>query len=79
MDPITGGCESLCGCWELNSGPPEEQSVLLTSEPPLQPTVKFLKKRQWVYFGEILELINQEDVFCPRTPHFLLSENGGFF
>ena len=26
-----------CGCWELNSGPPEKQSVLLTSEPSLQP------------------------------------------
>jgi hypothetical protein len=24
-------------CWELNSGPLEEQSVLLTSEPSLQP------------------------------------------
>ena len=25
-----------CGCWELNSGPLEEQSVLLTTEPSLQ-------------------------------------------
>jgi len=25
-----------CGCWELNSGSLEEQSVLLTTEPPLQ-------------------------------------------
>ena len=24
-------------CWNLNSGPPEEQTMLLTSEPPLQP------------------------------------------
>jgi hypothetical protein len=30
-DPITDGCEPPCGCWELNSGPLEEQSVLLTS------------------------------------------------
>ena len=28
-DLITGGCELLCGCWDLNSGPSEEQSVLL--------------------------------------------------
>jgi hypothetical protein len=28
--PITDSCEPLCGCWELNSGPLEEQSVLLT-------------------------------------------------
>jgi hypothetical protein len=31
------GCEPLCGCWNLNSGPSEEQSVLLTAEPSLQP------------------------------------------
>jgi hypothetical protein len=36
-DPITNGCESPCGLWELNSGPLEEQSVLLTAEPSLQP------------------------------------------
>ena len=36
-DPIKGGCESLCGCWGLNSGPLEEQTVLLTAEPSLQP------------------------------------------
>ena len=35
-DPITDGCEPPCGCWELNSGPLEEQAVLLTSEPSLQ-------------------------------------------
>jgi hypothetical protein len=28
LDLITGGCESPCGCWNLNSGPSEEQSVL---------------------------------------------------
>ena len=38
---ITDGCEPPCGCWDLNSGPSEEQSVLLTTEPSLQP---FLKK-----------------------------------
>ena len=31
-DPITDGCESPCGCWELNLGLLEEQSVLLTAE-----------------------------------------------
>ena len=36
-DPITDGCEPPCGCWELNSGPLEEQAMLLTSEPSLQP------------------------------------------
>ena len=36
-DPIIDGCEPPCGCWELKSGPLEEQSVLLTTEPYLQP------------------------------------------
>jgi hypothetical protein len=30
LDPLIDGCEPPCGCWELNSGPLEEQSVLLT-------------------------------------------------
>ena len=34
-DPITDGCEPPCNCWELNSGPLEEQVVLLTTEPSL--------------------------------------------
>jgi len=37
LDLITDGCEPPYGCWELNSGPLEEQSVLLTAEPSLQP------------------------------------------
>jgi hypothetical protein len=37
LDPITDGCEPSCGCWELNSGPLEEQSVLLIVEPSRQP------------------------------------------
>jgi hypothetical protein len=40
LDPITDGCELPCGCWELNSGTLEEQSVLLTTEPSLQPPKK---------------------------------------
>jgi hypothetical protein len=32
LDPITVVYESPCGCWELNSGPLEEQSVLLTTK-----------------------------------------------
>jgi hypothetical protein len=34
---ITDGCEPPCGCWDLNSGPSEEQPMLLTTEPSLQP------------------------------------------
>jgi hypothetical protein len=39
-DPITDGCEPQCGCWELKSGPLEEQLVLLNADPSLQlPTI----------------------------------------
>ena len=43
-DPFTDGCESACGCWESNSGPLEEKTVLLTAEPSLQPLLQFLKR-----------------------------------
>ena len=36
------GCEPPRGCWELNSGPLEEQTVLLTTEPSFQPTLTLL-------------------------------------
>jgi hypothetical protein len=36
-NPISEGCEQPCGYWELNSGPLEEQVVLLTAEMSLQP------------------------------------------
>ena len=36
-NPITDSFELTCGCWELNSGSLEEQSVLLTAEPSFQP------------------------------------------
>ena len=35
-DPIIDDCELPCGCWDLNSGPLEEQLVLLTAEPQNQ-------------------------------------------
>ena len=48
-DPITDGCEPICGCWELNSGPMEEQAMLLTSEPSLQPLAKIFFLR-FIYY-----------------------------
>jgi hypothetical protein len=44
-DSITDGCEPPCGCWELNSGPLEEWSVLLTTEPSLQPIIDIFMSR----------------------------------
>ena len=47
-DLVMDGCEPPCGCWELNLGPLEEQSVLLTAEPSLQPPcAKILKATDW--------------------------------
>ena len=37
LNPITDVCEIPRDCWELNSGPLKEWSVLLTAEPFLQP------------------------------------------
>lgn len=34
---LLSGCEPPCGCRELNPRPLEEQPVLLTTEPSLQP------------------------------------------
>ena len=34
---VTDRHELSCGCWELNSGPLQEQLVLSTTEPSLQP------------------------------------------
>ena len=41
-DLVTDGCEPPCGCWELNSGPLEEQAMLLTTEPSLQHPILLL-------------------------------------
>lgn len=34
---VKGGCQSLCGCWDPNSGSLQEQQVFLTAEPSSQP------------------------------------------
>jgi hypothetical protein len=47
-DSNTDGCKPPCGCWDLNSGPPEEQSVLLTAEPILQPNYYIFLKHSYI-------------------------------
>ena len=49
-DLITDGYEPPCGCWDLNSGPLEEQLVLLTTEPSLQPLKRFFLKTYFIHF-----------------------------
>jgi hypothetical protein len=50
-NPITDGCEPTCSCWDLNSGPLEEQSVLLTAEPFVQPLTF---SSNWNFHGQCL-------------------------
>lgn len=45
---VMDGCETPCGCWELNKGPLEEHPVLLTMETSLQPS-------QYVSKGDLLD------------------------
>jgi len=40
LDPITDGYKPTCNCWELNSGPQEQQSVFLTTESSISPAPK---------------------------------------
>ena len=40
-DLVMSGCEPSCGGWDLNSGPLEEQSVVLPAEPSCQPFIFF--------------------------------------
>ena len=54
-DLITDGCEPLCGCWGLNSGPLKEQPVLLTSESSLQSQISFYN-----HFPSSLVIIGEE-------------------
>jgi hypothetical protein len=71
-DPITDGCEPPCGCWDLNSEPLEEQSVLLTTEPSLQPSKKKKKK---IWAGEMAQWVRTPDCssegleFKSQQPH----------
>ena len=53
---ITDGCEPPCGRWKLNSGPLEEQSVLLTTEPSLQLYFSYLNAK----VGTLLVILEQQ-------------------
>jgi hypothetical protein len=49
-DSITDGCEPPCCCWDVNSGPSQEQLVLLTTEPSLQPLQQYHLANQSALF-----------------------------
>ena len=59
-DPKRNSCDPPCGCWELNSEPLEEQSVLPPAKPYFQPN-SFFKK---IYFIHLC--------YTPRDKYFCL-------
>jgi hypothetical protein len=77
-DPITGGCEPPCGCWDLNSGLSEEQSVLFPAEPSHQPELCCLTRQapdaSWVLLSFSLKFLlvredeNNIDLRGPNSP-----------
>jgi hypothetical protein len=52
-DLITDGCESPCGCWELNTEPLEEQPVLLTSVISLAPVKTMFRYLELKYYKSL--------------------------
>jgi hypothetical protein len=54
LDPIADGYEPPCGYWELNSGPLEEQSVLLITKLSLQPQCKTLLRVKTLSLGKFV-------------------------
>jgi hypothetical protein len=69
-DPITDGFEPPCGCWESNSGPLEELSVLLTTEPSLQPHPSIFKDKN----NYVPEAFSQNLNVLTISLHCLLSD-----
>jgi hypothetical protein len=58
------------GCWELNSGPLEEQPLFLSTEPSLQPLKCYLL---WVFFP--LSMYLSTHALQPRQCSLLASVN----
>jgi hypothetical protein len=59
-----GGCEPPRGCWDLNSGPSEEQSALLTTEPSRQPIDYSCKANQFSILGKQVEGALETGFLC---------------
>jgi hypothetical protein len=60
------GCEPPCGCWDLNSGPLEDQSVLLTAEPSHQPTT-FIFCFVFIFVFVFRDRVSLYSPGCPGT------------
>jgi hypothetical protein len=49
---VIGSCELQCGCWELNSGPLQEQQVPLTTEATFRLFSTPHSLETWSYVGQ---------------------------
>ena len=67
------GCEPPYGCWNVNSGPSEEQSVLLTAEPSLIQSTASNSATPW---SENIQTITPPNckIILPTSYMFLCSE-----
>jgi hypothetical protein len=72
-DPIIDSCEPPCSRWELNSEPLEEQSMLLTTEPSLQPQV--FKKQSYFRSSEMAPAKDLNLVFSTYVRHLTTACN----
>jgi hypothetical protein len=78
------GCEPPCGCRDLNSGPSEEQSVLLTAESSLQPPFSFYISLEmelttmdfliFLHFQNPLSKVQKDSLFVTDVSLFDVSE-----
>jgi hypothetical protein len=63
-DLITDGCEPPCGCWDLNSGPSAEQSVLPSAEPFFSLDTLFQtkpkNKTKWMVFTKSYDTLHSD-------------------
>jgi hypothetical protein len=73
---VTGSCELLCGCWGLNLGRLEEQTVLSITEPSLPPRDRFLTEwtleRRWELWKKAPGKVPLTCIFSLHLPPLLL-------
>ena len=64
-DLVTDGCEPSCGCWDLNSGPSEEQSGTLTHWAISPARLSFFN---WIFSLFTFLMLSPLQVFPTETP-----------
>ena len=76
MTGVIDSCEPLCGCWESNLGLLEDQPVLLTTKPSLQPTLAPLAEDPSLVLRTHMVAYNWFITLVSGCPIFLLAFTG---